>query len=106
MKQLIWAEGAHSDWETIARYIAVNFGKPAFDKFDTATNEAEKQIKAFPESGKPFPTRKHKKLGLKFVVLNDLSKMIYHVDGETIIIDVIWDTRQSPKRLADRLNTL
>jgi len=104
--KLIWAEGAHSDWEGIARYIAVSFGKKAFDEYNTATDEAEKQIKEFPNSGKPFPTRKYKQLGLRFVVLNDLSKMVYHVNGETIIIDVIWDTRQSPKRLADRLNSL
>ena len=43
--KLIWAEGAQSDWEGIARYIAVNFGKQAFDKFQAATDEAEKQIK-------------------------------------------------------------
>ena len=103
--KLIWAEGAQSDWEDIARYIAVNFGKQAFDKFNTATDEAEKQIKEFPNCGQLVKSRKHKNLGLRFVLLNDLSKMIYHVDGDTIIIDVIWDTRQSPKRLSDRLNS-
>ena len=50
--KLIWAEGAQSDWEDIARYIAVNFGKQAFDKFNTATDEAEKQIKEFPNCGR------------------------------------------------------
>ena len=32
--------------------------------------------------------------------------MIYHVDGETVIIDVIWDIRQNPKRLTQRLANL
>ena len=102
----IWTEGAISDWEGIARYIAVNFGKKAFEDYDEATDKAEKQITEFPGSGTPVKTRKHGNLGLKFIFIGKLSKMIYHVDGETIVIDVIWDTRQSPKRLADRLSKL
>ena len=100
----IWTEGALSDWETIARYIAVNFGKKAFDDFDKATDVAEAQIAKFPTSGTPQPTRKHRSLDLRFVFIGDLSKMIYHIDGESVVIDVIWDTRQSPKRLTARLN--
>lgn len=102
----IWSEGAVSDWEDIARYIAIHFGKKAFDEFDDATDQAEKQITEFPGSGTPLKTRKHRNLGLKFVFISKLSKMIYHVDGETVVIDVIWDTRQSPKRLANRLGKL
>ena len=100
----IWTEGAVSDWEGIARYIAVNFGKKAFDDYNEATDQAEKQIAEFPGSGTPLKTRKHRNLGLKFVFIRKLSKMIYHVDGEMVIIDVIWDTRQSPKRLTERLS--
>ena len=102
--KLIWTEGALSDWEDIARYVAVNFGKKAFDEYNKATEEAENQIAEFPSSGTPLKTCKHHSLGLKFVLISKLSKMIYHVDGETIFIDVIWDTRQSPMRLADRLS--
>lgn len=102
----IWTEGAVSDWEGIARYIAVNFGKKAFDEFDKKTDEAERQIADFLGSGTPLKTRKHRNLGLKFVFIGKLSKMIYHVVDETVFIDVIWDTRQSPKRLADRLSKL
>ena len=102
----IWTEGAVSDWEGIARYIAVNFGKKAFDEFDKKTDEVERQIADFPGSGTPLKTRKHRNLGLKFVFIGKLSKMIYHVVDETVFIDVIWDTRQSPKRLADRLSKL
>ena len=106
--KLIWSEGAHSDWDGIARYIGINFGKKAFDEFDKATDDAEAQILAFPESGTSVNTRKHKNLGLKFVFIGKerLSKMIYHVDGDTIVIDVIWDIRQSPQRLAQRISKL
>lgn len=102
----VWTEGAISDWEGIARYIAVNFGKKAFEEYDEATDKAEKQITEFPGSGTPLKTRKHRNLSLKFVLISKLSKMIYHVVDETIVIDVIWDIRQSPKRLADRLSKL
>ena len=104
--KLIWSEGALSDWNDIARYIAVNFGKKGFEEFDEKTDNAETQITQFPGSGSPVKTRKHQKLGLKFVFIGDLSKMIYHVDRDTIVIDVVWDTRQSPKRLAQRLSKL
>ena len=101
----VWSEGAHSDWDGIARYIGINFGKKAFDEFDEATDKAEAQITEFPESGTSIDTRKHKNLGLKYVFIGKsrLSKMIYHVDGDIVYVDVIWDVRQNPKRLAQRL---
>lgn len=103
--KLIWSEGAHSDWEGIARYIGINFGKKAFEEFDKATDKAEAQITEFPESGNPINTRKHKELCLKYVFIGKsrLSKMIYHIHGEMVYVDVIWDIRQNPKRLAQRL---
>lgn len=104
--KLIWSEGALSDWNVIARYIAVNFGKKGFDEFDEKTTEAESLITQFPGSGSPIKTHKHQKLGLKFVSISDLSKMIYHVDSDKIVIDVIWDTRQNPKRLAQKLSKI
>lgn len=103
---LIWSEGAMSDWQGIARYIAIEFGKKAFDDFSKATDAAEKQITQFPSSGTPFETRKHKELGLRFVLIHRLSKLIYHEDNDTIVIDVVWDVRQSPKRLAGRIANL
>lgn len=51
-------------------------------------------------------TRKYPHLGLKFVLVGKLSKMIYHIDGDQVIVDVIWDTRQSPKRLTQRLSKI
>ena len=38
----IWTEGAFSDWEGIARYIAVNFGKKAFDEYEYASLQKRK----------------------------------------------------------------
>jgi plasmid stabilization system protein ParE len=102
--KVFWSEGALFDWETIAQYIASTFGRKAFADFDKSTDESEAQIAEFPNSGTPFKSRKFKNLGLRFVYIRKLSKMIYHIDGERIIIDVIWDTRQSPKRLKERLS--
>ena len=104
--KIIWSEGALSDWDGIARYIGINFGRKAFDKYEEETDQAEAQISAFPGSGTPLKTRKHKNLGLKFVFIGGLSKKIYHISNDTIVIDVIWDTRQSPKRLAQRLTKI
>ena len=67
--KLIWSEGSLSDWEDIARYVAIHFGKKAYDEYDEATDKAEKQITEFPESGTTINTRKHNKLGLKFVFI-------------------------------------
>ena len=39
---LIWSEGALSDWNDVARYIAVRFGRNAFDEFNEATTQAER----------------------------------------------------------------
>ena len=71
--------------------------------FASEIAKAERQLTEFPDSGTPLKTRRHHDLGLKFVFISKLSKMIYHVDGEQVVIDVIWDTRQSPRRLANRL---
>ena len=104
--RLMWTDGALSDWNGIAQYIAVNFGKKAFDDYDKATDEAEVQIRENPGSGYHLRKRKYPNLGLKLVLVGKLSKMIYHTDGDQVIVDVIWDTRQSPKRLTQRLSKI
>ena len=103
---LIWTENAHSDWEGIAAYIIDKFGEQGFVNFDKATDEAELQVLHAPNSGTPLLSRRHKSLGLRYVLVHKLSKMIYHVDGDTIYVDVFWDVRQDPKRLAKRLANL
>ena len=98
-----WTEEALIDWQNIADYIVLQFGIKAFNDFDLATDKYEQQILSQPSSGAIQPTTVNSQIQFRYVMVNRLSKMIYHSVGETIFIDAFWDTRLSPLKLSDRL---
>lgn len=104
--KVLWTDDAIADWQNIASYIAREFGETSFNEFDKATDEVEKQISEFPESGEEIRSRKNPHIKFRFVVINKLSKMIYHVANETVYIDIFWEVRQDPKRLNQRLSNI
>ena len=101
--KIIWSEQATYAWQQIADYIYEEFGYDAMLNFREKTIESESKIAEFPNMGTTIVSVKHKEIAFKYVLVTRLSKMIYHVDEEKIIIDLFWDTRMDPKRLANRL---
>lgn len=102
----IWSEQAIFAWQRIADYIWDNFGDQALLKFQKETIKKETEILEFPNAGQKELSAVHATIVYRYVVINHLSKMIYHVDGDIIYIDVFWDTRLDPKKLVRLLNNI
>ena len=101
--KVIWTEQALYDWQVIADYIFDRFGLNALIDFHEETRAQQTGIVRFPDGGAPLSSKRRQRCEFRYVPINKLSKIIYHVDGETIYVDVFWDVRQDPKRLAKRL---
>ena len=101
--KVIWSTQATFAWQQIADYIFDEFGYDAMLDFRKKTIENEAQIVKFPNIGTTIVSVKHKTFSFRYVLITRLSKMIYHVDGENIIIDLFWDTRMNPTTLIKRL---
>ena len=100
----IWTEQAIQDWQRIADYIFEHFGEQALLKFQKETIEQETNVTNFPNSGKLLLSNRRTKYTFRRLSVGKLSLMVYHVDSEIIYIDIFWGTRQSPKRLRERLS--
>ena len=101
--KIIWSDQATFSWQKIADYIYDEFGYDAMLNFREETLENESRIAEFPNIGTTIVSVKHKEVSFKYVLISRLSKMIYHADGEKIIIDLFWDTRMNPKTLIKHL---
>ena len=97
--KVIWSEQATYAWQRIAEYIWDNFGDQTLLKFQKETIEKEAEILGFPNAGQEELSATHVSFVYRYVVINHLSKMIYHVEGDIIYIDVFWDTRLDPQKL-------
>lgn len=45
----------------------------------------------------------HPEYQLRFIVIQKRSKVFYSIQGETIYIVLVWDTRQAPELLESRI---
>ena len=102
----VWSERAKKSLHIVEDYILREFGEKKRVEFMAEAEKVALQLEIYPTMGKEEPLLAHRKKRYRSYVITRLSKMIYHVDGETVVIDVIWDTRQSPNRLANRLSKL
>ena len=103
--KIIWSDQATYTWQQIAEYIYDKFGEKAMFDFRKETLENESRIAEFPNIGTSLLSVRHKTIQFRYVLIARLSKMIYHVDGELIIIDLFWDTRMNPESLIKRLES-
>lgn len=57
----------------------------------------------FPESGQKELLAWNKSIEYRYVLINGLTKVIYHVEGEKIVVDLCWDTRVDSRMLIQKL---
>lgn len=98
-----WTRQAIYAWELISEYIFEKFGFEAMVNFEEATNEEEERLLKFPESGQKELLAWNKSIEYRYVLINGLTKVIYHVEGEKIVVDLCWDTRVDSRMLIQKL---
>ena len=101
--RIVWADYAIKGQDAAADYIFEEFGTVSLMDFYQSIDEAEEELLTFPEIGRVEPLLENRDKLYRGLVIGELNKLIYYVEGETIFVVDFWDTRREPKAQAQRL---
>lgn len=94
--RLVWSENARNSAREVARYIYLDFGEKARQKFLKEIEQTDILLRDNPLLGRIEPLLENCKEQYRSIVVNRLSKIIYYINGEVIEIVALWDTRREP----------
>jgi plasmid stabilization system protein ParE len=103
MRKVVWSYRAQKSYGKIVEYIASLFGAKRARQY---VSDVYKTVAMLPKcyaSGSIEPLLAGSKYEFRHIVIGKLTKIIYRVTDTTIEIADVWDTRQSPEELAERL---
>ncbi|HLP49398.1 MAG TPA: type II toxin-antitoxin system RelE/ParE family toxin [Chitinophagales bacterium] len=99
VKEIVWSKLAVSTLQIIYAYISEQSIKEAEKQIDRIFDRTESLAKGWIKIGQELDFKPGK---LKFeyrYLVQDNYKIIYHEQGKAIRIDIVFDTRQDPKKL-------
>jgi len=94
--RVVWTEFARDKWQTIADGIFNEFGFEALQEYANETDRWQNILENNPSIGMVEPLLAGRSKEYRFVVIRKLSKMVYFIESDTLVIANIWDTRQEP----------
>ena len=96
--QINWSEQSRNDLREITTYIGANFGRRKAEEVLADIRSLADMIKTFPKVGRVFV--KDRELNITYRSFTDnLNKIVYFVDGDTINIVTVWQNRRNIKKL-------
>ena len=101
--KLVWNDDAKFSMREVARYINRKFGKKSRKEFMQRLHDVEHYIKTNPDSPKIDPLSEGRKRVYRSVLINNLSKLVYYVEGDEINIAAFWDGRTDAEEQARRI---
>lgn len=94
--RIIWSDEAIKSVDNTADYIADNFGVDRSIEFYDEVLEQTDSLVQFPQKGPVDEDLKGGKYEYRSLGIGKLSRLIYRIDGETIRILYLWNTRRNP----------
>ncbi len=99
-KRIIWSRQAQNDRINILEFWIDHNQSPTYSiKLNQLFKEAVKLIAKFPDIGKPTDME-----NVKGKIVRDYY-IYYEVKGDALHILTVWDTRQNPDELEEKLKT-
>lgn len=98
-----WDPTARASLRQVARYINTKFGRKARQEFLQRVKDAENLIKQSPNIGSIDPLFSERPQTYRSFIVNNLNKMVYREEDDTIYIVAFWDTRMEPELQAARV---
>ena len=95
-----WTPFAQQKRKETARYLAAVFGRKAAMNFHQNIREWGGHITCYPGIGSYEPLLVERPEGFRSVVVHRNCKLVYYVDGDTLYIADLWDTRREPRAQA------
>ena len=94
--RIMWSDDAIKSVDDTADYIEDNFGVDRSIEFYDEVLEQADSLVQFPQKGPIDEDRKGGKYEYRSLGIGKLSRLIYRIDGETIRILYLWNTRRNP----------
>lgn len=103
IEHINWSKRAERAYGQIFDYIADDFGKTRARKYAAKVYAETNKLPANPGLGQREPLLEGARYEFRRLVIDDLTKVIYRITNNSIEIADVWDTRQDPKELVQRL---
>ena len=97
--KLIWADEAIESVDNTADYIEENFGLESSIQFYDEVQSRADELETYPKLGPIDEDLAGGQYEYRSLGIGELSRLIYRIDGETIRILYLWNTRRDPLRL-------
>lgn len=97
---VIWLRRAETALRHTEEYIQREFGARAGERFINEVKRIAYLLEQMPELGHYEPLLSGREQGYRSIVINKLTKLIYYIHEDKVLIAVLWDTRREPQSLA------
>ena len=101
--QIIWSERAFIRRQAVEDYILYSFGYAIYADFVEKVDEWKELVLKNPSIGKEEPLLKGMRKKYRSFPIGKLSKCIYYVEDDFIVIADWWSTRRSVRNLKSGL---
>lgn len=98
--QVIWNTEAVQQLDRLLDYVGQEFGQRVMQSLYTRLLSYEPLLAANPGMGRKEPLLEGHPKGFRSLVVHKYCKIIYYVDGDTLYIADLWDTRREPRSQA------
>jgi len=102
--RIIWSDEAIESVDDTADYIEDNFGVNRSLEFYDEVQEQADSLLQFPQKGPVDEDLNGGKYEYRSLGIGELSRLIYRIDGESIRILYLWNTRRNPITLRRMFN--
>lgn len=103
MVKVIWTRMAQDHKDEAIAYGAEVFGKKSTIKLNNKIKESLETLSAYPQIGKIEPLLEDSALTYRSLTIHKNYKLVYYIEDDTVVVADIWDTRQEPAYLKNRL---
>lgn len=101
--QVIWDRQALKQFDNMIEYGRKKFGEHMVRKFYQRIKSYEPLLTANPQLGIKEPLLENYPQMFRSIVVHKNCKIIYYVEGDTLHIADLWDTRREPRALTESL---
>ncbi len=90
VKLVKWNKRALEQLENTAQYLEDNYSKTSADQFVQQVFDRIRVLEKYPNIGRKAPNRKT----VRFILVGKNLRLYYRLQGSTLIISSLFDTRQ------------
>lgn len=100
--KIIWLPLAQEDLDRIYNFIADKSEMSAINIYNEILDSVE-PLKEFPQMAQIESILSDQPEAFRSLIVREIYKVIYYIEDKTIFITSVWDCRQNPKKLRNKI---